>query len=206
MESCLTSENSESMLMLDDTNDEMLVRAAKVGEHSAFSELWRRHSTRAYRSAYRITGNREDAEDALQNAFLNAFIHLKSFEGKSTFATWLTRIAMNSALMVRRKQHARREDSIERTVDSETWQTWEVEDRRVNIEEHYVTRETARHLQRAISRLRPALRNVIEVRQSHEGSVKEIAEKAGISISAAKSRLMRARASLRQSLGRRSNK
>jgi RNA polymerase sigma-70 factor (ECF subfamily) len=126
---------------------------------------------------------------------------LKSFDGRSAFATWLTRIAINSALMVRRKQRARPEISIDWSVDSETWHTWEMEDGRVNIEEHYATKETERHLQRAISRLRPALRSVIEFRPSHESSVKEIAENAGISINAAKSRLMRARASLRQSLG-----
>jgi len=201
MNSYLSSGNIESLFVLDNTNDEMLVTAAKVGEHSAFSELWRRHSKRAFRSVYRITGNREDAEDALQSAFLNVFVHLKSFDGRSTFATWLTRIAINSALMVRRKQRARPEISIDWSADSETWQTWEVEDGRVNIEEHYATKETERHLQRAISRLRPALRSVIEFRPSHESSVKEIAENAGISINAAKSRLMRARASLRQSLG-----
>ena len=200
MGSCLSG-NIENSFVLDNSNEEMLIKAAKVGEHSAFSELWRRHSTRAFRSAYRITGNREDAEDALQNAFLNAFVHLKSFDGRSTFATWLTRIAINSALMVLRKQRACPEISIDWSADSDTWKSWEVEDRRVNIEEHYAAKETEQHLQRAIGRLRPTLRDVIELRRLHECPVKEIAEKTGISINAAKSRLMRARMSLRRSLG-----
>jgi RNA polymerase sigma factor (sigma-70 family) len=205
MNSCLSSENVVSSFVLDSSNEEILVRAAKVGEHSAFSELWRRYSTRIFRSAYRITGNREDAEDALQNAFLSAFVHLKSFDGRSTFATWLTRIAINSSLMVLRKQRARPEISIDWSADNETAQTWEVEDRRVNIEEHYAAKETEQYLQRAISRLRPSLRNVVEFRRAHESSVKEVAENAGISINAAKSRLMRARTSLRQSLESRSS-
>jgi RNA polymerase sigma factor (sigma-70 family) len=199
--SYLSSGSVNSSLVLDKSNEEMLIRAAKVGEHSAFSELWRRHSTRAFRSAYRITSNREDAEDALQNAFLNAFVHVKNFDGRSTFATWLTRIVINSALMVLRKRRACPEISIDWSPDSDTWQSWEVEDKRVDIEGHYATKERERHLQRAISRLNPTLRDVIEFRQLHESSVKEIAEDAGISINAAKSRLMRARTSLRKSLG-----
>ena len=86
------------------------------------------------------------------------------------------------------------------SADGETWQQWEVADKRANIEEHYVRKEAEKNLRRAIHRLRPALRTIIEIQQSHDGSVKEIADVAGISVAAAKSRLLRARTVLRRSL------
>jgi RNA polymerase sigma-70 factor (ECF subfamily) len=86
------------------------------------------------------------------------------------------------------------------SADGETWRQWEIADKRANIEEHYARKEAGRRLKRAIHRLRPALRNIIEIQQSHDSSVKEIAEVAGISVAAAKSRLLRARTVLRRSL------
>jgi RNA polymerase sigma factor (sigma-70 family) len=183
----------------EETSNELLVTAAKLGEDWAFSELWNRHSKKIFNTMYRVTRNRQDAEDALQDAFLKAFLHLKNFDGRSSFSTWLTRIAINSALMILRKKRSHPEVSMDGSADGETWQNWEVPDRRVNTEEHYVRRERERHLKRAIYRLRPALRNVIEIQQAHDGSVREIAEMAGISIAATKSRLLRARTVLRRS-------
>jgi RNA polymerase sigma factor (sigma-70 family) len=149
---------------------------------------------------YRITRNPQDAEDALQDAFLKAFVHLKNFDGRSTFSTWLTRIAINTALMILRKKRAHPETSMEWTADGDNWQQWEMADMRVDIEEHYAKKEAERHLDRAIHRLRPSLRSVIEIQQSHCSSVKEIAEVAGISVAATKSRLLRAKTVLRRSL------
>ena len=90
--------------ILETSNDETLVAAAKTGEHQAFSELWNRHSKKTFSTMYRITRNRQDAEDALQDAFLKAYVHLKNFDGRSSFSTWLTRIAINSALMILRRK------------------------------------------------------------------------------------------------------
>jgi RNA polymerase sigma factor (sigma-70 family) len=200
MNSYLSPNSIDGLHILENANDEMLVMAARVGEHLAFSELWNRHSKRAFNTMYRITRNRQDAEDALQDAFLKAFIHLKNFDGRSTFSTWLTRIAINSALMILRKRRAHPETSMDWSADGETWQQWEVTDKKANIEEHYAKKEAEQHLKRAIHRLRPALRTVIEIQQSHDNSVKEIAKAAGISVAAAKSRLMRAKTVLRRSL------
>ena len=180
--------------------DEDLVAAAKLRDHPAFAELWTRHSNTAFKMAYRITGNRDDAEDAIQDAWMKAYMHLSTFDGRAKFSTWLTRIAMNSALMILRRKRAHPETSMDWSADGETWQQWEMIDKRANIEEHYVRKEAGRHLKRAIHRLRPALRNIIEIQQSHDGSVKEIAEAAGISVAATKSRLLRARTVLRRSL------
>ncbi len=89
--------------------DEVLVAAAKLGNHLAFLELWRRHSNRVFNTAYGITGKREDAEDVIQNAWIKAYLHLNTFDGRARFSTWLTRIAMNSSLMIlRRNRRPRR--------------------------------------------------------------------------------------------------
>jgi RNA polymerase sigma factor (sigma-70 family) len=200
MSSYLTVINVGIDRMAGIRNDEMLVTAAKSGEHAAFSELWSRHSKKAFNTTYRITGNRQDAEDALQEAFLRAFVHLKSFNGKSAFSTWLTRIAINSALMILRKRRVHSEISMDWSEDGEDWQQWEVVDLRANTEELYAREESEQHLNRAISRLRPNLRTVVEIQQLHDGSVKELAKIAGISVAAAKSRLLRARTMLRRSL------
>jgi RNA polymerase sigma factor (sigma-70 family) len=200
MSACLSTGPFGRQGIFDHENDEMLVTAARSGEHLAFSELWNRHSKMAFNTMYRITRNRQDAEDALQDAFLKAFVHLKSFDGRSAFSTWLTRIAINSALMILRKRRTHPEVSIDGCDDGESWQHWEFADRRVNTEESYEQQEREIHLKRAIHRLRPALRSVIEIQQHHDKSVKEIAEVAGISVAATKSRLLRARTMLRRSL------
>ena len=200
MSSYVSVGSTSQLSTFHETNDELLVNAARSGEDSAFSELWHRHSRKIFNTLYRVTRNRQDAEDALQDAFLKAFLHLKNFDGRSSFSTWLTRIAINSALMILRKRRSHPEVSMDGSADGETWINWEIADNSVNTEEHFVRRERNGHLKRAIHRLRPALRNVIEIQQAHDGSVREIAEMAGISIAATKSRLLRARTVLRRSL------
>ncbi len=200
MSSCFPSGPISVQAILNSSGDETLVAAARSGEHMAFSELWNRHSKKVFNTMYRITRNRQDAEDALQDAFLKAFVHLKNFDGRSSFSTWLTRIAINSALMILRRKRAHPEVSMDGSVDGDAWQHWEVPDRRVNTEEHYAKSERERHLKRAIHRLRPALRTIVEIQQVHDSSIKEIADIAGISVAATKSRLLRARSVLRRSL------
>jgi RNA polymerase sigma factor (sigma-70 family) len=97
--------------------DELLVARAKDGDTSAFVELRERHSTKVLRTVFRITRNWEDAEDALQEALLRAFRHLNGFENRCSFSSWLTRIAINSALMTLRKRRACKELSIDITGD-----------------------------------------------------------------------------------------
>src|SRR5260370_33496689 len=90
-------------------SEEQLIAAAKSGSRAPFGELCERHAKKVFRVIYRIMRNREDAEDAAQECFLNAFVHLKNFDGRSQFATWLTRIAINAALMKLRKNRGARE-------------------------------------------------------------------------------------------------
>ncbi len=92
--------------------EDALVAAAKQGQAEAFATLCQPYAQRLIRNAHRITRNHEDAEDALQDAFLSAFIHIQNFDGRSSFSTWLTRIAINSALMTLRKKRSSRETSI----------------------------------------------------------------------------------------------
>src|SRR5580658_5431217 len=95
------------------SRDLELVTAARAGSSAAFEELQSRYSRRLYRRIQSITRNHEDAEDALQETFLRAYLALDSFEGRSQFASWLTRIAINSALMVLRRRRRRAEVSFE---------------------------------------------------------------------------------------------
>jgi len=85
------------------TDDATLVAAAKSGDDEVFELLVERYGRTVLLTVLRITGNREDAEDVVQQSFQKAFVHLKEFQGRSSFSTWLTRIAINEALMSRRK-------------------------------------------------------------------------------------------------------
>jgi RNA polymerase sigma factor (sigma-70 family) len=200
MQLCGTRDDIDLNCFGPTTAEALVVEAAKSGNHSAFEELWARHSNTAFKLVYRIIGNRDDAEDTLQDAWMKAFVHLKTFDGRSKFSTWLARIAINSALMVLRRKRSRPETSMDWSGDGETWQQWEVPDNTLNIEDLYLKREAELNLKEAIERLRPPLRSVMEIQRSHYRSNKEVADAAGISVAAVKSRLLRARAQLRSSL------
>jgi RNA polymerase sigma-70 factor, ECF subfamily len=181
------------------STDEVLVAAAKSGNYQAFLELWTRHTSRVFKTTYRITGNREDAEDAMQDVWMKAHLHLGAFNGRAQFTTWLTRIAINTSLMILRRRRVRSETTMD-IGDGDTWQHWDIADQTRNVEELYTGQERVERLKRAICRLQPILRNVVEIHQSEHRSVKEVAELAGISVAATKSRLLRARKILRKAL------
>jgi RNA polymerase sigma-70 factor, ECF subfamily len=168
----------------------------------AFAELCYRHSGRILFTLSSITKNREDAEDAFQEAILNAFVHFGDFKRASSFATWLTRISINSALMVLRKRRVRPEALIDEPIDEGARHLqWDIADRRPNPEQYYLQSESHRRLQSAISELPTVYRRVFEIRLRSDGSMKEIAEEVGITIAATNSRLLRARSALHSSIG-----
>lgn len=180
--------------------DDLLVAAAQDGQEWAFVELCTRYSKRVFNTLYGVTKNREDAEDALQDSMMRAFLHLKQFDGRSSFATWFTRIGINSALMILRKRRVRLETSMDTTADEETWQTWQIADHSPTPEERYAGYERSHHLKKAICRLPDALRSVVELGQMEGHSMKQIARNMGISIPATKSRLARAKVALRKQM------
>src|SRR5271170_2926933 len=181
-------------------DEDLLIRAAQTGQEWAFVELCARNSKRVFNTIYGVTKNREDAEDALQDSMMRAFLHLKQFDGRSSFATWFTRIGINSALMILRKRRIRLETSIDATAEGETWQTWQIADHSADPEKYYVGHERSLHLKKAICRLPNALRLVVERGQMEGHSMKQIAQNMGISIPATKSRLARAKVALRKSM------
>jgi RNA polymerase sigma-70 factor, ECF subfamily len=193
-----SEQDQNTKCLLSCASDESLVVAAKQGSHIAFAEVFNRHSRRVFAIAYRITKSREDAEDACQDATLKAFVHLKTFDGRAKFSTWLTRIAINSALMILRQKRRRNETSIDTHFDGGAWVSLDMPDPAKDIELQYIERRREVLLRTAVNRLRPVLRDVLEIRLSSDGSIQEIAQEAGISVAAAKSRLIRGR----QALGR----
>ena len=181
--------------------DDLLVQAAKSGDGLAFTELARRHSTMIQRKIHRIVGNWEDAEDVVQESLLRAFLHFNSFQGRCTVSTWLTRIAINSAFMMLRKRRVRLEVSVVNLdATSGIWETWDVPDPSPSPEKLCVGRETAALLQDAIHRLPWSYRSALELYQRGDCSTREIAQTLGITVAATKSRLLRARDTLRATL------
>lgn len=182
-------------------NEQQLIAAAKSGDRSAFGELCERHTRQIFRVAVRVMRNREDAEDAMQDSFLNAYVHLRTFDGRSKFVTWLTRIAINSALMKLRKKRSTPEIPIDQNdAMTESRPYFEIPDKALNPEETLYQSETKKILGAAIARLRPRTRKVVELQIVHEMSLKEAARTLEISETAAKSRMFHARESLRASL------
>ena len=196
--------NQSSVLISECLNawdDDLLVSAARAGDHGAFVKLYERHSRKVLPRIYRITKNHEDAEDAFQDAVMRAFVHMKGFEGRSNFRSWFTRIATNSALMVLRKRRAGGEIPIEEMCDdAENSRAWEPPDYSETPEACYARRESEELLRNAIQRLPCIFREAVELQQAQECSSSQVAEELGISLSAAKSRLMRARRTLRRRL------
>jgi RNA polymerase sigma-70 factor (ECF subfamily) len=182
-----------------------LVLAAKRGNAQAFEILIERHRQRILAVARRFTRVREDAEDIVQMSFQKAFVHLHKFEGKSSFSTWLTRIAINEALMLLRRSRGLREVSIDDlNGNEETAVELDIPDSRAGPERAFLEDERSRILSRAIEKLTPGVRAAIELREFAELSTQEAARAMGLSVPALKARLFHGRRKLRQVLKRES--
>jgi RNA polymerase sigma-70 factor, ECF subfamily len=171
-----------------------IVLAAQAGSAAAFSELHAIYSLRLYKAILAITRNPHDAEEALQETFLQAYLAIKKFEGKSQIYTWLTRIAVNSALMVLRKRRFRSEVLFDpHPNDWGEAVDFEVKDFAPNPEELCLLHQRQLIILCALRRLRPNLRATIRMRIVQGWSIREISLALKISESAVKSRLQRAR-------------
>jgi RNA polymerase sigma-70 factor (ECF subfamily) len=183
--------------------DEVLVAAAVRGSSAAFETLFQRYHKRMFNVALSRLQNPEDAEDAVQQAFQQAYVHLKSFQGQSRFSTWLTRIAINEALMLLRKRRPGHL-SIEghQTVDEGSF-ALEIRDTAITPEEQYGQKELHNVLSGAIDELRPILKTVVNLSEIGELSTSKTAETLGIRIGTVKARTFRARRLLRDKIVKR---
>lgn len=174
--------------------DRQLVSEAQAGSSDSFAQLQFLYRRKLYNTIVAITKNREDAEDALQETFLRAYMGLRHFEGRSSVYSWLTRIAINSALMILRRRRLRAEVFVDSPSDE--WDgnySFEVKDTALNPEQMCTQQQRWTNVLYAIERLEPKLRAPILVLLTRECSMNEIARTLDITVAAVKTRLHRAR-------------
>ena len=190
-----------SVCSLSGYGDMTLVAAAKNENRQAFEVLIQRHARRVFSAARRMTRTREDAEDVVQQSLQKAFTHLRQFEGKSAFSTWLTRITINEALILLRKGRGRREVLInDLTEVEEAPFPLKIPDAGLNPEDSYAQRERQRILFAALKELPRGTRRAFQLRELDERSTEETARIMGISVNAVKARLFHGRRKLRERL------
>src|SRR5271155_1333882 len=180
-----------------------LVAPSKKGDMAAFEELVSRYERKIFRLTMNITNNREDAEDAMQDAFLKSYSHLKSFQGDSRFYTWLVRIAANEALMRLRKRRPN-QISLDEPIkgEEEDLMPREIQDWGPGPDQRFAQTEMREILSQVIEQIEPEYRMVFVLRDIEELSTEDTASALGLSVPAVKSRLLRARLKLRQKLDR----
>ena len=187
-------------------NETTLLAKARVGNAESFGTLVDQYYRNIYGLALKITGNREDAEDVVQDAVLKAYTNLGQFRENSRFYTWLVRIAVNQALMKLRKRRTDREVPLGEVVavegESPVCRGREIEDWGNNPERLYAEIEFQEILGGALDGLSPRLSTAFVLRNVEDFSAEEMAEMLGLSVAAVKSRLVRARLKLRHRLSR----
>jgi RNA polymerase sigma-70 factor (ECF subfamily) len=181
------------------TDEGLLVAQAKSGRSGAFGKLYELHRVRIYHTVFRILRNRQDAEDAVQRSFQRAFTNLCRFREDSTFSTWITRIAINDALMLLRQRRAntRLQDNNDGT---EATSVPDPADKGPTPEQALAETELRATVIRAISRLRKSLRIVVLLRELQGLTSAETARRLGLTVSAVKARTFHARRHLRKYL------
>lgn len=181
---------------VSDDPDLEIVARVRSGETEAFEELVRKHGRRVYRSLLAIVGSAEEAEDALQDAFLKAFQHLANFEGRSRFSTWLVRIAINTALQ---RVRSRKEfDSLDE--ENEEFRPRNIQPWSETPEEFYSREELRRLVEKEVMKLPAKYRVALMLRDLEELSTEEAAAALGLSVPGLKARVLRGRLMLRESM------
>jgi RNA polymerase sigma-70 factor (ECF subfamily) len=197
--------NAETTIarLTDPAAEQMLVVAAKNGDEQAFETLFKRHRQKILRIGLRYAHVREDAEDIVQQSFQKAFVYLHKFEGKSSFSTWLTRIAINESLMLLRHGRALRQVSVGDHSEAEgNAASLDIPDSSPDPEASYLRRERVQILSETLGNLRPGIRKAIELRELAELSTEETAQRMGVSVAAVKGRIFHARKKLQEKLSR----
>jgi RNA polymerase sigma-70 factor, ECF subfamily len=201
----MTPSNSAARVLPTGLSDSALVERIGTGDQLAFEAVMRKYNGKLYRIARAILKNDSDAEDVLQDAYLDAYRHIGEFRGGSELATWLTRIVINQALMRVRKERRRSSivpfrNALMHETDSPEAQ---VPDQQSESPSASVIRaETRRMLERRIDELPVAFRTVFIMREVEEMSVEETARCLSITPATVRTRLFRARALLREALAR----
>lgn len=186
----------------EDVADHKLVEFCQRGDNAAFAELMKRHQAAASKLAFSILRDRSDAEDEVQNAFWKAYDHINQFQQDAKFSTWLTRIVVNQCLMRLRQSRRARFCFLDDTVAGEDSLALDLPDKQRSPEQELGRAEIAQVLRAEIMRIPPLLRNVFMMRDVQQRPMPEVAGELGISVAAAKSRLLRARAELRARMKR----
>lgn len=198
-----TIEQGEGALNYSIASEDQLLLWAQSADQQAFVELCRRHSPMVKKRIFSIVRSHEDAEDALQDSLLRAYRHLDAFRRTCKFSTWLTSIGTNTALMLLRKRKRRHEGYTDRLNDeSGTREATEYVDLSLDPERLHSRRQIILVVRREVEKLRPALRSIIKQYYEADCSLEESAKALDISVSTAKSRLMRGRRTLRWHLTR----
>lgn len=195
-----TTDELEAPLDPTTQSDDALVESAKTGDAGAFARLIERYQRFCMSKACSILRNRGDAEDEVQSAWVQAWTHLESYHGQGSFGAWLSRIVSNQCLMRLRKARSAPMTSVDETFDSEGSFRLEVVDQRALPEQAVGDDEVLHLLNKEIRGVPPLLREVLVMRDLHQLVMRDIAADLGISIPAAKSRLMRARVELKKRL------
>lgn len=181
--------------------DEQVVARVLAGELNVFEVLMRRYNRRLFRAVRSILLSDDDAEDVVQDAYVRAYTHLHQFEGRSSFATWLTRIAIHEALA--RKRESRRVVEIDAIEDSQEAEMKFLKSTARNPEEVTLDRSVSTMLEEAVSSLPGNYRSVFMLREIEGLSTAETAECLELSEEAVKVRLHRGRALLRREIYKR---
>jgi len=183
-----------------DLSDDALLTLAQEKNEAAFEELMRRNSSTSFKLAISILKDRQDAEDEVQNAYWNAWRYLRQFRRSSKFSTWISRIVINHCLMKLRKTGQASFFYLDEGAADGEVPVVELRDKRSTPEVELGNREMSALLHTEIRRLPPLLRNVLVMRDLDELPMEDVAGQLGITIVAAKSRLLRARKELRRRL------
>jgi RNA polymerase sigma-70 factor (ECF subfamily) len=182
--------------------DDELVRRVQAGNAEAFEELVRRYERRVYNICYRLMGNERDASEALQDAFLRAHRFIDKFEFKSSFFTWLYRIATNVSLSKLRKRDRVQTVSLDEPVNSEGDLRFEVPDYKYSPETMAQQRILRDALRDAVGKLPEDYRSVVVLRDLEGLTNEEVGKVLNLSVAAVKSRLHRGRLALRSKLAK----
>jgi RNA polymerase sigma-70 factor (ECF subfamily) len=192
------------------SSDELLVARARSKDEAAFEELVARYENKLYRLAMRFVRNETDAQEILQEAFLAAWRHLPTFEGRAQFGSWMYRVTVNAALMLLRSRNRHPEVTVEdveptalnEAVADSGQTTRGSSDWSQQADEQIQSKELRQHIQTAVDSLPDGLRTVFLLRDVEELSTEDTAEILGLTVPAVKTRLHRARLILREAIGR----